>query len=606
MLTRTELLAPIPGGNPAGSYLRYEPLYDQVKEARREEDDLPQGDWQTQRKTADWPLVVRLTSEALTKRTKDLQLAAWLAEALLRRDGIAGLREGLELLREILELFWDHVYPENEDGDLEMRAAPLEWVGSRLDHAVRLAPLNSERHSVIDYRAARAVPTREEAEQDTDKQEQREQAIAEGVMTPEDFEAAFLATPVEWYRALMADMDGALAAVGDLDRVCADRFGTDAPGFRTLRDALQDVRQVAGQLLARKLENEPGQEPGVEGVSLSEAVAAADPGGAAGAASPAAPSPRPAAVRAEAPANREEAAAWIAAAAALLRRERPTHPAPYLAVRGFRWGELRGTGGPIDPKLLAAPRTELRTRLKELLLDARWGELLEAAEEVMATPQGRGWLDLQRYALGACDGLGGEYDAVRAAIRGSLRSLLADLPELPSLTLMDDSPVANAETLTWLRQEGLLEGQPEEAAPAGERRRPAVTRDAYDIARDRAAGGDARGAMELLMREAMQEKSARARFLRRTQAAEIMVGAGLEAVAMPMLRELLTQVEAHQLEEWESGETVAHPMGLLYRCAVRLDSGEINAQDLYERICRLDPVQAIRLNDHSGTADEGD
>jgi type VI secretion system protein ImpA len=307
-----------------------------------------------------------------------------------------------------------------------------------------------------------------------------------------------------------------------------------------------------------------------------------------------------------APRSREESALWIAAAAAQVRRERPTDPTAYLILRGLRWGELRADGGTIDPRLLAAPQTDVRTRLRGLLLDNRWPELLDAGEEVMAGPQGRGWLDLQRYALTACDALGAEYDAVRQAIRGTLRSLLADLPDLPSMTLMDDSPTANAETQAWLREEGLLDGEPEADAPVpGDRPRRTSRRDPFDVARERAAAGDARGAMELLMREAMQEKSARARFLRRAQAAELMVSAGLDAVALPMLRELVEQIETHRLEEWEAGETVAHPLGLLHRCATRLGSDEVDRHDLYVRICRLDPVQAIRLGE-TPVVDEGD
>jgi type VI secretion system protein ImpA len=214
---------------------------------------------------------------------------------------------------------------------------------------------------------------------------------------------------------------------------------------------------------------------------------------------------------------------------------------------------------------------------------------------VLAAPQGRGWLDLQRYALSACDGLGGEFDAVGAAIRGALRALLADLPELAGQTLMDDSPAANPETLAWLREEGLLADDGAAEPRLAVRTRPAGLRDAYDLARERAAAGDARGGMELLMREAMQERSVRGRFLRRAQAAEVMVGAGLAAVALPVLRELVTLVEAHRLEEWEAGETVAHPLGLLYRCLTQLDSDDGDRHALYERICRLDPVQAIQL-----------
>jgi type VI secretion system protein ImpA len=45
-------------------------------------------------------------------------------EAILFRDHIAGLREGLDLLRVLMETFWDTLYPEIDDGDLEF-AGPL-------------------------------------------------------------------------------------------------------------------------------------------------------------------------------------------------------------------------------------------------------------------------------------------------------------------------------------------------------------------------------------------------------------------------------------------------------------------------------------------------
>ena len=118
----SDLLNPISGDKPAGENLRYAPVFDKIKEARREDDDAPQGDWAHVRKVADWPLTIRLINEALATKTKDLQLTAWLAEAMLRREGIAGLREVLDLNRGLLENFWDTSIPELEDGDAEFRA----------------------------------------------------------------------------------------------------------------------------------------------------------------------------------------------------------------------------------------------------------------------------------------------------------------------------------------------------------------------------------------------------------------------------------------------------------------------------------------------------
>jgi len=118
---------------------------------------------------------------------------------------------------------------------------------------------------------------------------------------------------------------------------------------------------------------------------------------------------------------------------------------------------------------------------------------------------------------------------------------------------------------------------------------------------DEVRAGQPQKGIELLMREAEQEKSSRARFLRRSEAAQIMVDAGLEGVALPILKELLEQVEAHKLEDWEAGDAVARPMGLLYRCLDKLGDDAEMKDNLYRQICRLDPVQAMAFPTASPT-----
>src|ERR1039458_8654243 len=101
------LLQPIPGGLPSGPDLRYQPISDQIKEARREEADISQGVWLHEVKAADYPLVLKLCRDALTKRGKDLQIAGWMTEALLKLEGFAGLRQGLQLIYRLLDTYWD-------------------------------------------------------------------------------------------------------------------------------------------------------------------------------------------------------------------------------------------------------------------------------------------------------------------------------------------------------------------------------------------------------------------------------------------------------------------------------------------------------------------
>ena len=87
-------------------------------------------------------------------------------------------------------------------------------------------------------------------------------------------------------------------------------------------------------------------------------------------------------------------------------------------LRGLRWGEVRATNGRLEPRLLVAPTTPLRSQLKSLLLDGKWQGLLEACELAMAQPCGRGWLDLQRYAILAASQLGKDYYPVEISLAG--------------------------------------------------------------------------------------------------------------------------------------------------------------------------------------------
>src|SRR5215470_5699024 len=117
-----QLLEPIPGPLPCGESLRYDGAYDEIGAARRQDDAyLSQGVWKSPVKKADWDAVEKLCIELMRTRTKDLQIAAWLAEAWLHLDRFAGIRDGLELIHELVVRFWDGLHPEVVGSDLEFR-----------------------------------------------------------------------------------------------------------------------------------------------------------------------------------------------------------------------------------------------------------------------------------------------------------------------------------------------------------------------------------------------------------------------------------------------------------------------------------------------------
>ena len=70
------MLQPISEESPSGESLRYSGIYDEINEARRADDNLNQGAWQTELKVADYRTVIDLAVPAITTRSKDLQIAA--------------------------------------------------------------------------------------------------------------------------------------------------------------------------------------------------------------------------------------------------------------------------------------------------------------------------------------------------------------------------------------------------------------------------------------------------------------------------------------------------------------------------------------------------
>lgn len=601
MPLREDILAPIPGENPSGIDLRYDTkllIHDKIKEARRQDDDLAQGEWKEERKTANFPLVVKLAQDTIATVSKDLQLAAWLSEGLLQTESFGGLRLGIGLCHSLLVDFWDTVYPVIEDGDRELRARPLNWLGSMLDFPLQSRPITSAGYSWLTHKDSRTVGYEDQVKTDKERNA-RAKVIAAGKIAPETFDKAFADTPKAFYLQAEKDLDGCIEALDNLEKFCDERFEDDAPSFGKLKTPLAEVRQTVHTLLQKKREKEPDPvepEPAVAGAA-DEAQAGDEAGG-----EGAAPSGGFASMSAE-PADRRQAVAGIAGAAAFLRKREPFSPAPYLLLRGLRWGELRTATRLGDSTLLEAPPTELRQQVKRLALNKKWAELLEAGEQAMTLPCSRAWLDLQRLSVAACSALGAEYQPIATAIQSELRALLNDLPELLDATLLDDTPAANAETKSWLQQLNAAQhtAQPDEddipaEAQANLNGTPkwlAQAADAYVLAKEALAAGQEEKAFSIMRSEISRQRSGRRRFRRTMQLAELAIAAGKDAIAQPLLEDIAAIMENHKLDAWEDPETVAADLLQLMRNSKKIQGNAGEKQKLFERICRLDPVQAL-------------
>lgn len=266
LIDTSALLAPIAGDNPAGENLRYTPVYDEIQEARKADDPHDRGEWQRDLKVSNWPKVISISMEALQSKTKDLQIAAWLAEAWVHTKGFAGFCAGLRVINGLLRDYWETVYPEIEDGDLDFRAGPIEFMNDKLWVAIKEIPLTDNKvsagYSWLKWQESREVgydadTVNEYGDVEEKKRATRNDMISAGKLPAEDFDVALAQSSRTFYETLGADV----AACGDefrkLDKIVDEKFGSSAPRLAEIREALEACGQFVNKVLKEKREAEP-------------------------------------------------------------------------------------------------------------------------------------------------------------------------------------------------------------------------------------------------------------------------------------------------------------------------------------------------------------
>ena len=119
---------PVNAMRPAGSDVREDPRFEALQLEIGKMSD-PGADGQT-----DWQRVGQLASLLLVDKGKDLLVASYLGGALLQGDGLPGLARGLQVTADLVEHFWDSMYP--PVARLRARRNAIEWL---LDRAVLAA-----------------------------------------------------------------------------------------------------------------------------------------------------------------------------------------------------------------------------------------------------------------------------------------------------------------------------------------------------------------------------------------------------------------------------------------------------------------------------------
>jgi type VI secretion system protein ImpA len=340
------LLRPISDDQPAGSALRNDPAaslaWNAVRLACQTARDLERKAVNYQLLTDEekehepkpdspkWAEVVQSASELLAEKSKDLWIAAWLLEGLVRTSGFAGLRDGFRLVRQLCDTYWDSIHPrpdQDEDG-LAHTVSQLSSLNDTLTTPIlriSLIPASDgfPSFSSADYIDAAFI------ERMTNAQE-RSRKIERGCPTTDILSRAVRQVPVDALAEIREEIDQAMEEFTQLSKTLDDKCGTDSSGQSlaplgsriesTLSECRDRMRDLTREVLTSAAPKAAAPEsPG------EEAVAAG--------------SPKLSAVGGEVW-TRAEAFQFLLKVSDFFRRTEPHSPVSYALEQAVRWGKM--------------------------------------------------------------------------------------------------------------------------------------------------------------------------------------------------------------------------------------------------------------------------
>jgi type VI secretion system protein ImpA len=325
-------LAPISEEFPCGNDIRtdFSPtsLYFRLRDARadaRAAERAADADPGSENSSADgWRTVRTLGTKILQEQAKDLEVAAWLTEALVRTNGLAGLAEGARLLGNLADTYWDNIFPMPDEDGMETRVAPVTGLNGEGGDGTLSQPLNKLRlFNTADGEPVMLFQYEQSAALETIADKARKEArINAGVKPFDAMQALARAVGPGNFVALrkqVREAQSAWTAMGEIfDRVA----GEHAPPTRKISELLDNILTIANQFAPPEI---------VEVEASAEAEESADETShTAGGGGP----------KGKRMLTREDALANLAEIAAFFRRTEPQSPLAYTIDDAIRRGRL--------------------------------------------------------------------------------------------------------------------------------------------------------------------------------------------------------------------------------------------------------------------------
>jgi len=328
------LLEPISEDNPVGDDIREDssptsPYYS-IKDARNaaraaERNNMFDGD--SSEADDQWRKILELAPDILQNNAKDLEVASWYTEALIRRYGFQGLRDGFKLIQGLIDNFWDNLYPLPDEDGIETRVASLTGLNGEGAEGVLIAPIRNVEitqgyepapFSFWKYQQALDI------EKIIDEEAKADKASKLG-FSNEDVERAVAESSEAFYVDIRDDVTQAIDTYREVGRKLDELCGiNDAPPVSNIVNILTDCLGAINHIGKYKM---PSEE--VEGEAGGEGGEAVAQGGGEVQAQASGPVQ-----------NRNDAFKKLIEISEFFRKTEPHSPISYIIERAVKWGDM--------------------------------------------------------------------------------------------------------------------------------------------------------------------------------------------------------------------------------------------------------------------------
>jgi len=326
----TTLIGPISEENAVGVDIRdnasSSSLYSEIKDARnsaRAAERNSMFDGGSTEASENWNKIASLAPKILSTEAKDIEIACWYTEALVRKSGFQGLRDGFSLIRQLIEQYWDDgLYPLPDEDGIETRVAPISGLNGEGTEGVLLAPIRSTHitddiqpgpFSLWQYKQAVDIKRISDASNRTEQ-------ISKVGFSMDDIDSVVEQSSSTYFVDLRDDVKECISEYRNISTLLIEHCGNlDAPPTSKIIELLEETLSAINHVAKHKFPAEP--------VSDESSGSQPVPGSASG-------------VSTGNLNSREEAFRQLAGISDFFRRTEPHSPISYVLDRAVTWGEM--------------------------------------------------------------------------------------------------------------------------------------------------------------------------------------------------------------------------------------------------------------------------